>query len=514
MPDSFRNHCFRIAATLSLAVLAGCSSINVATVDQGPMRNSQALIQQDIADCLAGYDALETTAGELGIVDARHQRVQGFPHLRTSRFLASFDSGELSEGAYLRWLMRQNDNAVEGLLMEWKRLPAANKRRLSQHWPGTQAAVERALDDCGEALVERQAALPRLTGVAPDDHYQTWKRWLGIYPLTAIPFYMGVVNEHEYFQEKQREFASASPGKFGQWTHYDRQGPSPEPGEALALLGRQEPDALGIPMLAPAAEQQLLDAFMPAIAVRHTGNGLAANDRPLRLMADASGAIIRDINQPTIYTHISFGRYQEQITVQLNYSFWFKERRPGQPLDLLAGQFDGLTWRVHLSSSGKVLGYDQMHQCGCWYQFFPASGFSPQPTLPVTQEPFNIGRTLHPEQPFTLWLESNTHHLLGVLPAETPESAKPLEVLPYAELRALAGPDGQYHSPFNAQGLIPESERPERFVFWPMGIPSPGAMRIHGTHAIAFIGQRHFDAPRILDELGLVSESPQSAQLP
>ena len=69
-------------------------------------------------------------------------------------------------------------------------------------------------------------------------------------------------------------------------------------------------------------------------------------------------------------------------------------------------------------------------------------------------------------------------------------------------------------SPFNAQGLIPESERPERFVFWPMGIPSPGAMRIHGTHAIAFIGQRHFDAPRILDELGLVSESPQSAQLP
>jgi len=47
-----------------------------------------------------------------------------------------------------------------------------------------------------------------------------------------------------------------------------------------------------------------------------------------------------------------------------------------------------------------------------------------------------------------------------------------------------------------------------------MGIPSPGGMRIHGTHAIAFIGQRHFDTPRILDELGLVSESPQSAQLP
>ena len=512
MPDTFRTPCFRIAATLSLAVLAGCTSINVATVDQGPMRKSRALIQQDIADCLVGYDALETTARDLGIVDARHQRVQGFPFLRTSRFLASFDSGELSDVAYLRWLKRQNDKAVEGLLMEWKRLPPANKRRLSQYWPGTRAKVERALGECGEALVERQAAQPRLTGVTPEDHYQSWKRWVGLYPLAAIPFSMGVVNEHEYLQAKQREFANASPEKIGRWTHYDRQVPSLTFVKALALLSQQKPDALGIPLLAPDTEDQLLNAFMPAIAIRHTNNGLAANDRPMRIMAEASGVILRDISQPTIYTHISFGRYQEQITIQLNYSVWFAERRASQPLDLLAGQFDGVTWRVHLSSSGTVLGYDKMHQCGCWYQFFPARGFSPQPTLPVTQEPFSIGRTLHPEQQFTLWLESNSHHLLGVLPAKMPKSVKPLNELPYAELRALASPDGQYYTPFSSKGLIQESARPERFLFWPMGIPSPGTMRIHGTHAIAFIGQRHFDAPRMLDELGLVSESSPSAQ--
>jgi hypothetical protein len=512
MPDTFHTHCFRIGAALSLAVLSGCASINVATVDQQPMGKPQALIQEDIGECLVGYGALETTARELGLVDARHQRVQGFPHLRTSRFLASFDSGELSDVAYQRWLTRQNDKAVEGLLMEWKRLPPADKRQLSQHWQGTQADVERALGECGEALVEHQAALPRLTGVTPDDHYQSWKRWLGLYPLTAIPFYMGVVNEHDYLQGKQRDFANTRAENIGQWTHYQRQAPSLELDEASAILGRQQPDALGIPLLAPATQDQLLDAFMPAIAIKHTSNGLAANDRPLRLIADASGAIIRDISQPTLYTHISFGRYQDQITTQLNYSVWFKERRPGQPLDLLAGQFDGLTWRVHLSSSGTVLGYDQMHQCGCWYQFFPASGFSPKPALPVTQEPFNIGRTLDPEQPLTLWLEPNTHHVLGVLPTKMPESVKPMNVLPYAELRALPSQDGQHYSPFNAQGLIPESRRPERFVFWPMGIPSPGGTRIQGTHAIAFIGQRHFDAPRILEELGLVSESLQSAQ--
>lgn len=499
---------------LAVAVLVGCTSINVATVDQGPMQEKPALIQEDIADCLAGYAALETTARELGIVDSRHQRVQGFPYLRTSRFLASFDSGELSEVAYLQWLMRHNDKAVDGLLMEWKRLSPANKRRLGQYWPGTQADVTRALGECGEALVQWQAALPRLTGVTPEDQYQVWKRWVGLYPLAAIPFYVGVVNEHEYLQGKQREFANASPEKMAQWAHYDRQEPSLAPGEALALLGRQELDVLGIPMLAPATEDQLLDAFMPALAIQHTINGLAANDRPIRLIADASGAILRDVSQPTIYTHISYGRYQDHITLQLNYSVWFAERRADQPMDLYAGQFDGLTWRVHLSSSGTVLGYDTMHQCGCWYQFFPASGFSPHPALPVTQEPFNIGRTLQPEQQFTLWLESNTHYLLGVLPAIMPQSAEALNVLPYAELRALASPDGQYYSPFNSQGLVPESRRLERFVFWPMGIPSPGAVRIHGTHAIAFIGQRHFDDPRILDELGLVSDSLRSAQVP
>ncbi|MCG7200706.1 hypothetical protein MD273_13305 [Marinobacter pelagius] len=497
---------------LVVAVLAGCASINIATVDQGPMQENEALMREGLADCLVGYDALETTARELGIVDARHQRVQGFPYLRTSRFLASFDSGELSEVAYLHWLMRQNDKAVEGLLMEWKRLSPGNKRRLSQYWPGTQTDVKRALGECGKALVQWQAGLPRLTGITPDDQYQAWKRWVGLYPLAAIPFYVGVVHEHEYLQEKQREFADASPEKIAQWTYYDRQVPALAPDEVLALLGRQELDALGIPMLAPATEDQLLDAFMPSLAIQHTANGLAANDRPIRLIADASGAILRDASQPTIYTHISYGRYQEQITIQLNYSVWFAERRPDQRLDLFAGQFDGLTWRVHVSSSGTVLGYDKMHQCGCWYQFFPASGFSAQPELPVIQEPFNIGQTLRPEQQSTLWLESNTHYLLGVLPTKMRKSAEPLNVLPYAELRALARPDGQYHSPFNSQGLMPESRRPERFLFWPMGIPSPGAMRIHGTHAIAFIGQRHFDDPRILDELGLVSDSLRSVQ--
>ncbi len=191
------------------------------------------------------------------------------------------------------------------------------------------------------------------------------------------------------------------------------------------------------------------------------------------------------------------------MTLQLNYSVWFSERRPEGALDLLAGQYNGITWRVHLLHSGAVVGYDKMHQCGCWYQFFPAMGFRPRPQLPLTQEPFNIGRILDPRERHTLWLKANTHHLLGVSAAPGPEAGTAMEVRPYSELRALEPPEGPSQSPFDSRGLIPESRRPERWVFWPLGIASPGAQRIHGTHAIAFIGRRHFDDPRLLRELGL-----------
>jgi len=34
-----------------------------------------------------------------------------------------------------------------------------------------------------------------------------------------------------------------------------------------------------------------------------------------------------------------------------------------------------------------------------------------------------------------------------------------------------------------------------------MGVPSAGAMRQWGTHAVAFLGKRHFDEPRLLEKL-------------
>ena len=48
--------------------------------------------------------------------------------------------------------------------------------------------------------------------------------------------------------------------------------------------------------------------------------------------------------------------------------------------------------------------------------------------------------------------------------------------------------------------LVAGSERPERRLFWPMGIRSAGAMRQWGRHATAFVGRRHFDDADLLEK--------------
>ena len=67
------------------------------------------------------------------------------------------------------------------------------------------------------------------------------------------------------------------------------------------------------------------------------------------------------------------------------------------------------------------------------------------------------------------------------------------------ELRSIALPGGGRRSAFGPDGLVAGSERGERFFFWPMGVPSAGAMRQWGRHATAFVGMRHFDDPDLLD---------------
>ena len=98
-----------------------------------------------------------------------------------------------------------------------------------------------------------------------------------------------------------------------------------------------------------------------------------------------------------------------------------------------------------------------------------------------------------------LTIASATHYIEGVGFEQGADSLVRYRFRRYDELRSLPRPGGERASLFGPQGLVSGTERPERYLFWPMGIASAGAMRQWGRHATAFVGRRHFDDADLLE---------------
>jgi hypothetical protein len=97
-----------------------------------------------------------------------------------------------------------------------------------------------------------------------------------------------------------------------------------------------------------------------------------------------------------------------------------------------------------------------------------------------------------PGSRITVSAQTRTHYLSNVWP-QLGQSGTDYAFADYDSLRTLSLPEGGTRSIFGPDGLVPGTERAERYFFWPMGIDSAGAMRQWGTHATAFVGRTHFD---------------------
>jgi hypothetical protein len=106
-----------------------------------------------------------------------------------------------------------------------------------------------------------------------------------------------------------------------------------------------------------------------------------------------------------------------------------------------------------------------------------------------------------------LQLASGTRYFIDVSVTDPVAATQALASLPADTLRSMPVPGDGRAGVYQPDGLITASRRPERFVFWPLGVPSAGAMRQPGTHAISFIGRRHFDDAHLLEKL-LVRSTP------
>jgi hypothetical protein len=444
----------RALGALALAALLGACAVPLA-----PIAARDA--------CTLWFERLDEAVDAAGVRDAQDVRLPGAPFVRIDRLAAA-------TRAYLpwpRWITHTAALDERARAAEATNLPAAAwpidgaadaaAARTRSRTCREQALLRLAQDDAAQRALRDRAIVP--------DRYATAQRALGAYGLLRWPFFAGVQAWQDEHAEAVRRWSAAPP---------PRQRFSPPDDVALAPVFEIE---------------------------RPVGGGaLPVHDRfgaprwPSR-DADAPGV---DSAQPVVYVRQGHTLYRSQWLRQLVYTVWFAERPPRQAVDLLAGRLDGVVVRLTLAPDGTPVLLDTIHACGCWHQFYPAPGVALRGGAPAHEEWAFVPAGLPPLAPGprrAVRLAAGTHHVTGVAAVDAGAAADRYVLRDEDALRSLPLPGGGARSLYGADGLVRGSERAERFVFWPMGIASAGAMRQWGHHATAFVGRRHFDDADLIE---------------
>ncbi len=477
--------------------------------------------------CARWYRALDSQVEAAGVRDAGSTPVAGHPYLRVDRFTASLTDrlpaqppgAAILPAPHAAWVARLQALDASARQHELANLPAGARQTLATGFglAADTATMQLFTRDCGARLVASELGTPwqidrlRETVVVPDDYVDAY-RATGLYPLTRIPFLAGV---RRFEAETRQRFADAVvplPGR----PHLrlapppDAAAPALDAADLRTMLRAASDNALGVPLPNPAQREQLFQHFAPIWDIGVAGIddlpgalhwGDAARDDP-----KATPRV--DVHRPVVYRQLAHTRFGERSLLQLVYTVWFGARSATRtPIDLLAGRIDGLVWRVTLSPDGAPLVYDSIHPCGCYHMFFPAPGIAVRnpPSGNPGEWAFSPRNapTLARGERIVLRLAAATHYLEGldVQPANGPSAAQTTHGWrDYDELRALPLPGGHSRSVFDRHGFMPGTDRLESWLFWPMGIARAGAMRQWGRHATAFVGRRHFDDARLIEQ--------------
>lgn len=528
---------------LAAVALAGCSALPLK-----PLAPEASLPPDAARLCEQFFGQLDEAVAAAGVADAESSRVNRFAYLRSNRFLASYRQN-LTDEALPAWADAMLRLDREARAVELAQLPAAVAKRLADRQaehPAEHPAEDSAEDpadpkanptangpalaariaDCGTTLrhrdlsnPERRAAL-RQAAEVPDE-YATAYRVLGLYWLTRLPFAWGV---HDYQAGVQSSF-DTSVGELPMAGHLVRYIPAAQQPNTDALR-RTTARVLqaGRGFLPPSADDtaSVLAAHAPSFEVDEA----LPQDRIGTLQLTPAGQPMVATDEATVYGRIAFTRLHGEVLLQAVYTAWFPARPKTGPLDLLGGEFGALVWRVTLDEAGTPLIFDSMHACGCYHMFFPT------PRLQARPKPLTLDEWAFVPQwlsavalgsEIQLRVASRTHYLVRVqaqpaaprsaerpaqhvaLPSAPevqaapsaqstqPPPQRPYSLQPEQSLRLLTATNGSRRSLYGPDGLVPGSERGERYFFWPMGVPDAGAMRQWGRHATAFIGRRHFD---------------------
>lgn len=481
-------------------VLNGCAELpHVSAPEDGPSSPARP--------CEEFFSSVDQAVMNAGVADAQAARIPGSPYLRADRFLSSFRSEAVSNAVFTAWVERLQTLAETGYRVELNNLGEAERVRLLRFIPAgiNSNDLNAAVRECGDMLRSSDMNDPhwrellRSAAQAPSE-YRAWQRVAGLYPLTAMAFAWGIDRWHEDARQVFARDVTALPVD-GQLVRYAPAVPSPplSAHEVAAILERARRNPLRIPEPSAADLQRLFENFAPIFEV----DTLSEGDRlGAPMWANGENPFV-DTTRPTLYTLSSYARYADETLLQLNYVVWFPARPRSGAFDLLSGYMDGITWRVTLTPDGYPWMYDIIHNCGCYHLFIPTRRAVPRDQPETLEETAFVPQRapeLQPGAHLTLRIAHTTHYLQRVLESPTATGhTLGYQWADYDDLRSLPTLYGGRRSLFLSDGIVPGSERGERYFFWPMGIPHPGAMRQWGHHATAFVGRRHFDDPDILE---------------
>lgn len=485
---------------VSFLLLTGCMTVR-----------TRSTLPVDMAEtsCRALYQEIDAAIDKAGIRDYGSSLVQGFPYLRTTRLLASF-SHELNDESlqWSAWIGHMTDLDARARALELRNLPSSAMDRRKE-------TLLDELNSCRDLLMRIDLANPKQRAQLRDrvhvpDDYVTWWQVVGFYPLTAPFVAIGISAWHRRTHDVFATPLALLPvrGKLMRWTPLSTAKTKatetllpakPLDTQQISETLRRSLDPLGIPLPTDDELDQLFDTFAPIWEV----DVVDENDR-IGMVRLENGPTV-DTTRPVLYRKVSHTRFGKQVLLQLNYIVWFRAR-PGS--DIYAGQLDGINWRVTLGSDGKPLLYDVIHNCGCYHKFFLSHQLRLRKDLPLLYFESPLLPLSAPEhQPLVLRIASRAHFIQRIYHDSVPndqssvvQASQPMIWENYDVLRSLPSDHG-YRSLFGTHGLIAGTERFERFLLWPMGIRSPGAMRQWGRHATAFIGRRHFDDAFLIESL-------------
>jgi hypothetical protein len=477
-----------------LLAAAGCAEI------QEPLRSDLVSSTSEVQACAKWFAVLDDAVDRADVRDGEAYAIPGFPHLRVNRFLASFRTQVADDpAAFAAWEAHLRALGTRTRAYELQNLSPEMLATLgADGWSAAASHVEH----CAAVLSELDLAdRARRTSLAeraqvPDD-YADWKRIVGLYPLVRIPFFEFAKGWEAESANMFQALQAGTPAPDG-IVRYQPPGIAASAPEIAALLSNAKRDALGIPELSTHDAERLFATFAPVFDVETTGD----YDRIGSLRWGAHEAPEVDVAQPVVYRRLAFTRYGGATLVQIAYLIWFPQRPDDSWLDPLSGRLDGLFFRVTLDQTGRPLVYDSIHPCGCYHMFFPTPLVTPiaapDPSIEWAFVPRTLPAVVAPQR-LVLRVTSRSHALTDI----QPEAGAAAAGLAYtlrddSELRILPTSSGT-RSAYGPSGIVPGTERGERFAVWPLGIEDAGAMREWGRHATALVGRRQFDDADLIE---------------